>query len=199
LSEHQTESLVGSHFLSGEQATLARRYVDALYDLAEQQGQIDSVVSDLRGLRRIWNESDDWRSASVDPRLPNEALSAIAAQIARICELSPLTTKFMAVVAQHRRMSILPALIMGFLDLVATRRGEFRADIRTAAPLTPAQRDQLIVSLNAAAGGKVHLTVTEDKSLIGGMTVKLGSQFIDASVKTRLDHLERNLLAGAAA
>jgi F-type H+-transporting ATPase subunit delta len=178
---------------------LARRYVDALYDLAEQEGQIDSVVSDLRGLRRVWNESDDWRFAAADPRLPSEALSAIAAQIAHICDLCPLTTKFMAVVAQHRRMSILPALIIGFLDLVATRRGEFRADIRTAAPLTQAQRDQLSVSLNAAAGGKVHLTVTEDKSLIGGLTVKLGSQFIDASVKSRLDHLERNLRAGAAA
>ena len=55
------------------------------------------------------------------------------------------------------------------------------------------QKQKLLVALGAAVGRKVSLHVEEDVSLLGGLTVKMGSQFIDASVKTKLDLLERNL------
>ncbi len=194
MSEHQhhVETFVGA-LVAGDQAVLALRYVDALYALAAREDLIDVVATDLRGLRRVWAESAEWRFIACDPRLGHEALAQSVAHVARICDLDELTQNFLSVVAQNRRLSILPLLIETFLDEAAKRRGEFRADVRAARELTPAQRDALAASLNAAAGGKVHLTVTEDASLLGGMTVKLGAKFIDASVKNRLDHLERFL------
>ena len=111
--------------------------------------------------------------------------------------MSKLTSNFLSVVAQNRRLSLLPALIDGFLEEVAIRRGEYKVNVRTAQALSPLQRDNLIASLSKTMGGKIHMNVIEDPSILGGLTVKLGSQFIDASVKTKLEHLERSLRGAA--
>ncbi len=55
------------------------------------------------------------------------------------------------------------------------------------------QTEQLAARLKDLMGGKVHMDVRQDASLIGGLTVKIGSRLIDASVKTRLERLERHL------
>ena len=183
--------------IAGDHAALARRYGGALFALAEHDGEVDAVATDLRGLRRVWDESAEWRFIAGDPRLTSAELIAAAAETAKICGLGKLATSFLSLVAQNRRLNVLPAMITCFLDEMAVKRGEHNAEVHTARALTTAQRDALVAALNAAAGGKVHLTVTEDSSLLGGLTVKMGSQFIDASVKNRLDHLERTLKGAA--
>lgn len=184
--------------IAGDQAALVRRYVDALYALAEQDAAVDAVAADMRGLRRLWNESAEWRFVASDPRIKAKSACQAVEQVAKMSGVGKLAANFLAVVASNRRLDLLPAIIEGFLEEVAARRGEYRADIRAARALTAAQHEALAASLAAVMGGKVHINVVEDASIIGGLTVKLGSQFIDASVKTRLDHLERNLKAGAA-
>jgi len=64
-------------------------------------------------------------------------------------------------------------------------------DVRSAQTLTSAQEEQLAVKFARTCGGKVHLSMREDKSLIGGMIVKIGSRRSTLSVRTRLERLER--------
>jgi len=88
-------------------------------------------------------------------------------------------------------------MVEKFFEELDIRRGEFVAHVRVARKMPDAQLDALSASLSAAISGKVRLSVMEDPSIIGGMTVRLGSQFIDASVKTRLDRLECTLRGAA--
>jgi F-type H+-transporting ATPase subunit delta len=183
--------------VAGEEAMLARRYVGSLYALAEQAGQTDEVVNDLRALRRLWDECSEWRFIASDPRLSNDNIRTAVSEICKVYKFGKLTANFLSVIVQNRRLSLLPSFIKGFLTEVATRRGEYRVDVRTAHSLSTAQHDALLSSLNTVMGGKVHMNVIEDTSLLGGFTVKLGSQFIDASVKTKLDRLKRTLKGAA--
>ena len=177
-----------------------RRYAGSLYALAEREGAIDAVAADMRALRRLWNESAEWRFIAADPRIHNQVACAATEQVARISAFGKLTGNFLSVVALNRRLNLLPVLVEGFLDEVAARRGEHRADVRVARALSAAQNEALMAALAAVMGGKVHVNVVEDASILGGLTVKLGSQLIDASVKTKLDRLERGLKGmGAAA
>ena len=194
MSEHSSPTPV-----AGDHAALVRRYVGSLYALAEQENAVDAVATDIRSLRRLWDESAEWRFIASDPRIKNEALRAAVEQLVKIAGLGKLATNFLSVVAANGRLNLMPALVEGFLTEVATRRGEHRADVRTARALSPAQYEALSAALSSVMGGKVHMNVTEDAAIIGGLTVKIGSQFIDASVKSRLDHLERTLKAGAGA
>jgi len=197
VSEHQTLTSSDAAPRAGDKATLAHRYVGSLYDLAEQENAVDVVAADMRALRRLWEECAEWRFIASDPRLSNEAVGAAAHEVSTMTKMSKLTSNFLSVVAQNRRLSLLPALIDGFLEEVAIRRGEYKVNVRTAQALSPLQRDNLIASLSKTMGGKIHMNVIEDPSILGGLTVKLGSQFIDASVKTKLEHLERSLRGAA--
>jgi F-type H+-transporting ATPase subunit delta len=144
----------------------------------------------------MWSESAEWRFIASDPRLDKESVQKSVQEVVKSCGFNRLTGHFLGAVTQNIRLALLPAMIESFLDTVASKRGEFNADIRVARPLAAAQREALTHSLTSAMSGKIHLNIIEDSSILGGMTVKIGSQFIDASVKTKLDHLERTLRTG---
>lgn len=188
LSEH-----AANNPLTGDAMHLARRYIGALLDLADQSKQIEAVEADMQALRHLWEVSSEWRFIASDPRWGFEFAVKAAEQVAKIANLSKLTGNFLCIIAQNRRLSLVPSFVACFFEEIAKRRGESNAIIRTAKVLTDAQKDALEKALSKVTGGKVHLSVTEDPSIIGGLTVKLGSNFIDASVKTRLDLLERAL------
>ncbi|MDE1900467.1 MAG: ATP synthase F1 subunit delta [Alphaproteobacteria bacterium] len=182
----------------GEEAILARRYAGALYDLAAEQKAADAVDADMRGLRTIWQECPEWRAIATDPRLTNDEMAAAADRVAAIAGLNALTAQFLRRVALNRRLSALPLMIEDYLDIVATHRGEHRVTAVAAHALTAEQHNALTSAIARALGGKVELTVTQDASIMGGVIVKIGSNLIDASIKSRLERLERALLAGAA-
>lgn len=182
-----------SPIIAGDAAVLARRYAGALYQLADEQKQLDAIASDLRALKNLQQESAEFRAIACHPRLTRAQLVGAMQKVASAAKLNPLTANFLALVAQNRRLAELSFMIDSFLDDLAARRGEYNADVCSAKPLSSAQQEQLAVKLREIAGGKVHLSVREDASLLGGLTVKLGSRLIDASVKSKLARIERQL------
>lgn len=184
--------------VSGDTAVLARRYANALYELAEGEKTLDTIAMDLRALRQFADNNNEFYVMSNHPRLTRKQMVAVTKTLAETLKLSPLTGKFLVLVAHNRRLSILPAIIDAFLAELAKKRGEFTASVCSASPLTPQQSETLMTRLAAMAGGKVHMDVREDRSLIGGLTVQIGSRLIDASIRNRLQRLERQLKSKAA-
>lgn len=179
--------------IAGDAAVLARRYAGALYSLALDQKTLDPVAEDLRALQKLIRESADFRAFASNPRLSRPSQVKAVQAIAADAKLNRLTGNFLALLAQNRRLDLLDAVINAYLQELAARRGEFTAEVRSAEALSPEQEEQLAVRLRDLAGGKVSFTVTQDKSLLGGLVVRLGSKLIDASVKSRLARLERQL------
>ncbi len=182
-----------SSIIAGDAAVLARRYAGALYALAEEQKQLDAVAADLRALRNLHQESAEFRLIASHPRLTRTQLVQAVEQVSASAKFNKLTSNFLALIAQNRRLSALRPMIETFLSELASRRGEHTAEVRSAKPLTTAQQEQLAVKLREMTGGKVHLSLHEDASLLGGLIVKMGSHQIDASVKSKLASLERQL------
>ena len=89
-------------------------------------------------------------------------------------------------VARNGRLFALDEIIARFRALAAAERGEVTAEVTSAAPLTQAQADALASTLSAKVGKAVSLDQRVDPSLIGGLQVKVGSQLIDSSLKTKL-------------
>jgi F-type H+-transporting ATPase subunit delta len=106
-----------------------------------------------------------------------------------VLKLDPTTTSFLGVLAQNRRLGQLPAIIRAFRQLAAAHRGETTAEVISAHPLTTDQVDALKAQLRARIGRDVKVDLSVDSSLLGGLVVKIGSQMIDSSIKTRLNSL----------
>lgn len=176
--------------LKSGQTGLTARYAEALFELAEQQGQLDAVQHSLIELQKAIQESIDLRRVLGSPLLDrNEQANALDALLQRM-NAAPVVRNFVQVVVHNRRLFALPAMIQDFLQRLAEKRGEVTAEIRVAQDLSEAQRSRLLEVLGRRLGGQIRLHIQRDDSLIGGMVVRIGSRMIDNSLKTKLQKLQ---------
>jgi F-type H+-transporting ATPase subunit delta len=169
---------------------LAGRYALALLDLADETISLDAVADDLRALRRIIEQSEDFRRLLRSPLISREEQAKALAAIMEKAGFSETTRRFGQVLARNRRLFVLPQIIEGYLAELARRRGEVTAQVTSAVELSDAQRQALIDRLKATVGGKVQVDVKVDKDLIGGLIVKVGSRMIDNSLRSKLQRLQ---------
>jgi F-type H+-transporting ATPase subunit delta len=173
----------------GIRASLAGRYASALFNLARDQRQIESVSNSLEALNQALVDSKDFAEVVDSPLVSrNEATKAFAA-IAPQLNLDPLTTNFLGVLARNGRKNQLNAVVRAFRRLAAENRGEIIAEVVTARALNDDQLSELRRQLRARAGRDVNVEATVDPTILGGIVVKLESQRIDASIRTKLNRL----------
>ena len=173
----------------GIRASLAGRYASALFDLARDQRQIDSVGRSLDALQQALVDSKDFGELVTSPLVSREQAGEALAALAPQLSLDPITTNFVGVLARNGRKGQLPAVSRAFRRLAAEHRGETTAEIVTARPLNDDQVSQLKQQLRSRAGRDVTLDMSVDPAILGGIVVKLGSQQIDASIRTKLNRL----------
>ena len=173
----------------GIRASLAGRYASALFDLARDQRQIDAVGQSLDALGQALLDSKDLVDLIESPLVSREQAAKAFAALAPKIGLDPVTTNFLGVLAKNGRKNQLRAIIRAFSRLAAEHRGEVTADVITARPLNDAQITALKQQLRARAGREVAIDAAVDPNILGGIVVKLGSQQIDASIRTKLNRL----------
>ncbi|HEX8526220.1 F0F1 ATP synthase subunit delta [Allosphingosinicella sp.] len=173
----------------GIQASLAGRYAMALFELARDQRQLETVGASLDALRRALAESDELRSLTTSPLVGREESLGAVAATADSMGLDPLTRNFLGVLARNRRLSQLGAVIRAFDMLSARHRGEVRAEVTSAHPLTDDQVEALKTKLKASTGSDVAVELSVDPAILGGLVVQVGSRMIDGSIRTKLNNL----------
>ncbi|MDV3459331.1 F0F1 ATP synthase subunit delta [Sphingomonas sp. HF-S4] len=173
----------------GIQASLSGRYATALFELARESKSLPQVEASLATVRQALDESADFKALTSSPLVSRgDAAKAIAAT-AQALKLDVTTGNFLGVLAQNRRLGQLPAIIRAFRQLAAAHRGETTAEVTSAHPLDAEQVDALKAQLRTRLGRDVNVDLSVDPSLLGGLVVKIGSQMIDSSIKTRLNSL----------
>ena len=173
----------------GIRASLAGRYASALFDLARDQKQIESVGKSLEALGQALVDSKDFNELVTSPLVSREEASKALAAIAPDLGLDPITTNFLGVLAKNGRKNQLQNVIRAYRRLAAEHRGEATAEVVTARPLNDDQLAGLKRQLKSRAGREVTIDATVDPKILGGIVVKLGSQQIDASIRTKLNRL----------
>jgi F-type H+-transporting ATPase subunit delta len=173
----------------GIQASLAGRYATALFALARDEQQIDAVSRSLAAIEQALAESVDFKALVTSPLVARaEAAKAIAALTGTL-GIDPTSARFLAVLANNGRLAELRNVIRLFRRLAANHRGETTAEVVSARPLADDQVEALKGRLKARLGRDVAIDAKVDPALLGGLVVRLGSQMIDASIKTKLNTL----------
>jgi len=166
------------------------RYATALFELARDEKSIDAVKSDLDKFDALLGESADLnrlvRSPVFAADVQSKALSAVLDQAG----LTGISANFLKVLTANRRLFVVAGVIRAFRALVAKFKGEATAEVTVAEPLSDKNLDALKTALNAVSGKDVTLNVKVDPSIIGGLTVKLGSRMVDSSLRTKLNSIK---------
>jgi F-type H+-transporting ATPase subunit delta len=172
---------------------LAGRYALALFELARDQKQLESVGASLFALRQTLSESADFRELTTSPLIGREESIRAAAATAAALKVDPLTANFLGVLAQNRRLSQLGNVIRAFNMLAASHRGEVTAEVTSARPLDDDQVEALKQQLRARMGRDIAVEMNIDPDILGGLVVKIGSQRIDGSIRTKLNTLAHQM------
>jgi F-type H+-transporting ATPase subunit delta len=173
----------------GIRASLAGRYASALFDLARDQRQIESVAKSLDALGAALVDSRDFNELVASPLVSREQAGDAFAALAPNLGLDPITTNFIGVLARNGRKGELRNVIRAFGRLASDHRGEVTAEVVTARPLNDGQLAALRQQLRTRAARDVNIDATVDPTILGGIVVKLESQQIDASIRTKLNRL----------
>ena len=178
---------------SGIQASLAGRYALALFGLARDEKQLETVGASLSALRQAMTESADFRALTTSPLVSrDEAIRAIDATASSL-NTDALTRNFLGVLAQNRRLSQLGNVIRAFNTLAAQHRGEVTAEVTSARPLDDDQVEAIKQNLRARMGRDIAVEMNVDPAILGGLVVKIGSQRIDGSIRTKLNTLAHQM------
>jgi F-type H+-transporting ATPase subunit delta len=174
---------------SGIQASLAGRYALALFGLARDEKQLESVGESLAVVRAALDESDDFRELTTSPLIGRDEKVKAVIAAAGAMGLDPLTTNFLGVLAHNRRLAKLGQVIRAFNTLASRHRGEINAEVTSAHPLDDDQVEAIRQNLRTRMGRDIAVEMNVDRALLGGLVVKIGSQMIDGSIRTKLNNL----------
>jgi F-type H+-transporting ATPase subunit delta len=173
----------------GIQASLAGRYALALFGIARDQQQIDAVTRSLDSLEAALTESKDFRTLVSSPLVGRADAAKTVAALIPALGVDPTTANFLRVLAENGRLGELKNVIRTVRRLASGHRGETSAEVTSAHPLDDRQVAELKAKLKARVGRDVAIDAKVDPNILGGIVVRLGSQMIDASIRTKLNTL----------
>lgn len=170
-----------------ELSTLARPYAEAVFRLAQSEGDLAGWSDRVQTLAMI---AVDPQAANLiaDPSIPPHQVAALMTAVAG-ADLGERGANFIKLLAENGRLAVLPEIAAQFETLKASAEGVVEATITSAQQLTQAQIDDLVAGLKTKFNRAVNVSVAVDPSLIGGAVIAVGDQVIDGSVKGRLERM----------
>jgi len=176
-------------------STLARRYAEAVLQIARRDGTLEGWEGDLRLAADLLADPDVARAVD-NPAIPLEARREVLERL-----LGPRVQRkalhLVLLLAVRGRLAAVPAVATEYQRLVDRERGVVAATVTSAVALAPHELAAIEERVGEIAGARARLTTAIDPDLIGGLTVRIGDRLIDASVRGRLERLRSHIAAGA--
>ena len=174
-----------------EAATLARPYANAVFALAKERGRLGQW-SRMLALLAAAARTRQVRALIGAPALTGEVK---AHQLIALGDdgLDEPGRRFVRVLAENKRLDLLPAIAAGFEARKAEAERVLEVEVRSAVALGEQQRQAYASALRQRFEQEIHLEVAVDEDLVGGAVVHAGDTVIDGSLRGRLARLEEAL------
>ena len=168
-----------------------RIYANALFDAAKDDRRLEDVQRELREFQEAVGQVPELRALIENPELDTrqrtEALRAVLANA------DELVRNFLLLVTEKGRAHELDDIVDEFERLVAREEGILDVELTTAYELSDEEAQNILGRIEGASGRKLRATRKVDPTLIGGFVLEAGSHRVDASVRSRLEVLRRQL------
>lgn len=170
-------------------AELAGKYAAALFDEAVAHECADDVAAELRELGRLMADCPEFDRLMNSRLISAKIRAQTVAAVAQKAGLSDVTGHFLGVLADNGRMPLFGKICGAFTALYEKHKGILPVSVVSARELSNETKDRLTGVLERIFNKEIRLTLSVNPSLIGGLTVQVGSLMADASVKTKLQKL----------
>jgi F-type H+-transporting ATPase subunit delta len=166
--------------------------VQALVAAAEHESHLDDLEDELFRFGRIVASQPALRMALTNPFISSGAKRQLLSHLLAE-KVTPESLRLITEAAVSPLGRSLDLSLEEYARLAARRRARLVAEVHVMVALTAAQRRRLATALAQAYGHEVYLNVVLDPRVVGGMTVRVGDELIDASVATRVAEARRRM------
>lgn len=171
---------------------LQARYANATYVAASKASALDTVEQELLALQQTAESNDQFRSFLQNPLIGRDQK---VSQVEKLLKgkFSLTTMNLMTTLAGNARLAELEKIVSMYVELMKAKRGQVEAVIISSEPLSKAQTDAVAAAMKnqVPKGKQVVLSTKVDPTILGGLQVQIGDQFLDLSVASRIDEISR--------
>lgn len=181
-----------------DQGLIPRRYAKALYEVGKERNDNQTLYVLMQRLADTFGNTPELSSAVANPFVPvadKTSLLLHAVYGADTSKADATYADFIKLLEQNGRVDMAREIALAFISLYRKENSIYRVDIASAAPMAEPQRERLEGVIARHIGrGSMEFNYSTDSSLIGGFTVTVDSQRLDASVSNELQRLRRSLI-----
>jgi F-type H+-transporting ATPase subunit delta len=174
-------------------SAVAERYAAALAEVALERKLADKVKSDLGAFVELFLSSADLRNALESPVVSSDVKHKVIQEVTAKMGVDEAVRNFVYLIVDHRRTEMLREILAALYQQLNMRMGIAEAEVRSARELSGAEKQQLTAVLERRTGKKIEASFHEDKTLLGGAVVRVGSTVYDGSVREQLNRLRERL------
>lgn len=176
--------------------TIARRYSSALADVVLDTAEIDTVKAELVGWAELFRDNSNLQTVFSNPAITHANKEKVLEELLAKVSPSQTTANFLRVLLQNGRLAHLTEINDRFTAVLDERGGVVSAEITSARDLPDTERAEFVRNLEKITGKKVNINYAVNRDIIGGVVTRIGSTVYDGSVKTKLENLKEQLVAG---
>lgn len=174
-------------------AEIAEPYAQALMSVAQSSNLVDQIGEDVGSVLSVLAESSDLRTCLASPLVESETKKSLIRQVAGD-QLHPFTLNFLLLLVDRGRILFVEEIFTQFQVLLRQLRKAVLAEVTSAVELNEEQQNsirQKVLSMTQAE--QAELSVRVDPDLMGGVIIKVGSQVVDASLRSQLRRIGMKL------
>jgi F-type H+-transporting ATPase subunit delta len=174
---------------------IPRRYAKALYKVAVNRGDAERMYSLMAALENAFISQPQLRKMVANPFISINDKNNLIAAAANANANDETFNDFLSLLAQNSRTDIVRAIADAYLYIFRQERRIYRVNVTSAAPLSKdvEQRLRRLIA-DRLNGGSMEFDSAVDPDLIGGFTVTIDNERLDASVKNELKQLQLSLI-----
>ena len=178
----------------GFSSTSAYRYSLALYELASEANILTQVEDNSLAILELIKNCEEFNDLVKDPTINRDNLTNVIQKITENFNFQKLFNNFLCFLITKRRFFYLKEILNNFIEICSEKRGELKAEIKSAKILTEIEINKIKDELSNNFNSKIKLNYNHDQSLIGGLVVQVGSTMIDTSIKNKLQQIENKMI-----
>lgn len=172
---------------------LDKRYALALYQVAEQKGKVEEYLNNLREICNLIDNNKDFYEVIKHPQISTKKKKKMFINIFK-GKIDEELLSFLLILIEKDRILYIKEKLNEMEKIHLERNNTLMAIVRTAVPLKKEEASLLKEKLEDKYDKKINMTTEVDKSLLGGVYVRVGNDVIDGTIKSELDEMKNIML-----
>ena len=174
-----------------ELSPLARPYAKAIFSAALDVGNHETVAKDLALLSAV-SQTQEVTRLIEDPELSKDKIAQTIIGLAD-GEVDKLANKMLELLADNKRLNLIEAINTSYQELLEQHNNTSSIVVNVANQPSEDNKNIIIEKLLSEHGEGSNIEFSEDPSIMGGLSIKIGDETLDLSIRGKVKKLVNQL------